>query len=492
MARLLASAGSAGQVQFSNGSGGLGADANLFWNNTNKRLGVGTSAPGAVLSVDHDGGANQPLVALQNTGTETGASVLDVFTSGRSDGFTDGYIAQFRNAASTKMFIRGDGLIGVGPNHTNPSAQLDIAPAAGVQALNTIQTAPPSLNVGGGASNFNTMTITDNCNFTGNVMNGFQVSHTVGGSTFTGSRQAVSASISLNNPIAAGQSFIVGLFAGAFAAASAGGINTGPGASGSIVAANPSVQIFPGATNLFDATGMEVNVLALTGSSMRGRFGIRIADESGSAQLPAIQGANFDAALQITSQPNAAGFKAGITFDSLWAQAPISSGGTAILVNGAQTMGSFIDASAATVTGDFITGPGGNFFVDASGVVHSPIFSETSDRRMKKEIEEDTKYGLADLLRIRVRDAILASEDVKSPTVIAQELQAIVPEAVTADTNGFLGIKYSGALVPLLIKSVQELSDKVDRLEKALTAAQDRPAMQGTSDLQGDVLSGSA
>jgi hypothetical protein len=472
-----APAGSAGQVQFNNGSGGLGADANLFWDNTNKRLGIGTSAPGAALSVDRDGGANEPLVALQNTGTETGASVLDVFTSGRSDGFTDGYIAQFRNAAGTKMYIRGDGLIGMGPNHTTPSAQLDIAPAAGVQALNTTQTALPSLNAGSGASNFNTVTITDNCNFTGNVMNGFQVNHNVGGPTFAGSRQALSASISLNNSIPAGQTFIVGLFSGAFCAANAGGTNTGAGASGSIVAANPSVQVFPAATNLFEATGMEVNVLALTGSSMKGRFGIRIADESGSAQLPAIQGAHFDAALQITSQPNAAGFKAGITFDSLWAQAPISSGGTAILVNGAQTMGSFIDASAATVTGNFITGPGSTFFVDANGVVHSPIFSETSDRRKKKDIEEDTKYGLADLLRIKVRDAGLVSADVKSPTVIAQELQAIVPEAVTTDTDGFLGIKYSGTLVPLLIKSLQELSDKVDRLEKALKAAQDRPAI---------------
>ena len=38
-------AGSAGQVQFNNGSGGFGADANLYWDNTNKRLGIGTSAP---------------------------------------------------------------------------------------------------------------------------------------------------------------------------------------------------------------------------------------------------------------------------------------------------------------------------------------------------------------------------------------------------------------------------------------------------------------
>ena len=35
--------GSAGDVQFNDGAGGFGGDANLFWDNTNKRLGVGTA-----------------------------------------------------------------------------------------------------------------------------------------------------------------------------------------------------------------------------------------------------------------------------------------------------------------------------------------------------------------------------------------------------------------------------------------------------------------
>lgn len=43
-------AGSAGQVQF-NGSPLLGADANLFWDNTDKRLGIGTASPAVALDV---------------------------------------------------------------------------------------------------------------------------------------------------------------------------------------------------------------------------------------------------------------------------------------------------------------------------------------------------------------------------------------------------------------------------------------------------------
>jgi hypothetical protein len=43
-------AGSNGQVQFNN-SGAFGADSNLFWDNTNKRLGIGTTTPNYSLQV---------------------------------------------------------------------------------------------------------------------------------------------------------------------------------------------------------------------------------------------------------------------------------------------------------------------------------------------------------------------------------------------------------------------------------------------------------
>lgn len=43
--------GSAGYIQFSNGSA-FASDANLFWDNTNKRLGIGTNAPAHTLSIE--------------------------------------------------------------------------------------------------------------------------------------------------------------------------------------------------------------------------------------------------------------------------------------------------------------------------------------------------------------------------------------------------------------------------------------------------------
>lgn len=54
-------AGSTGYVQF-NTSGAFNADADLFWDNTNKRLGIGLTAPSGELHVD--GGAAIPRMIL--------------------------------------------------------------------------------------------------------------------------------------------------------------------------------------------------------------------------------------------------------------------------------------------------------------------------------------------------------------------------------------------------------------------------------------------
>lgn len=48
--------------------------------------------------------------------------------------------------------------------------------------------------------------------------------------------------------------------------------------------------------------------------------------------------------------------------------------------------------------------------------------------------------------------------------VIAQELAAIVPEAVQANVDGLLSVAY-GNLVGVLIEAVKELANKVERLE---------------------------
>jgi hypothetical protein len=55
--------GSSGHVQFNNG-GAFGGDANLFWDNTNKRLGVGITTPGGLLELKANSTSSYPHLLL--------------------------------------------------------------------------------------------------------------------------------------------------------------------------------------------------------------------------------------------------------------------------------------------------------------------------------------------------------------------------------------------------------------------------------------------
>jgi hypothetical protein len=68
-------AGSTGQVQWNN-AGAFGASANLFWNNTNARLGIGTGAPAYTVDVQ----AAQATSRVYST--TAGNSVYGVFSAG--------------------------------------------------------------------------------------------------------------------------------------------------------------------------------------------------------------------------------------------------------------------------------------------------------------------------------------------------------------------------------------------------------------------------
>lgn len=102
----------------------------------------------------------------------------------------------------------------------------------------------------------------------------------------------------------------------------------------------------------------------------------------------------------------------------------------------------------------------------ASGVV----YNTTSDQRLKENIHA-TKFGLEALKTVRVYDYNFKSDAQKtlSTGVLAQELHKVYPQAVTvggADVkNNPWQVDYS-KLVPMLVKSVQELNDKVEALER--------------------------
>ena len=93
-------AGDPGQIQFNN-AGAFGADAALFWDNTNKRLGLGTATPAFPLDILK---AQEHHIKLKhNINTNDAARQLIRMHSDRDDAFSG--IGTFRGADSVRMGV---------------------------------------------------------------------------------------------------------------------------------------------------------------------------------------------------------------------------------------------------------------------------------------------------------------------------------------------------------------------------------------------------
>lgn len=113
----------------------------------------------------------------------------------------------------------------------------------------------------------------------------------------------------------------------------------------------------------------------------------------------------------------------------------------------------------ANKAGDSFTGS-----ISVSGsITATGDITAYSDGRLKTDIETIT--GALDRVR-KLRGVTFSRRDTGNRGVglIAQELAAIVPEAVMTHEDGLLSVAY-GNLVGVLIEAVKDLADKVDRLE---------------------------
>ena len=125
------------------------------------------------------------------------------------------------------------------------------------------------------------------------------------------------------------------------------------------------------------------------------------------------------------------------------------------------------DTNTTYTAGNGLTLSGTQFLMSGT---YTGNFSATgnitaySDSRLKKDVK--TIEGALDKTKaLRGVEFTRIEDDAKSIGVIAQELEAVLPELVLTDDEGMKSVNYA-QITGLLIEAVKELSAKVDELSK--------------------------
>ncbi len=101
----------AGYIPFGAGTSAFGSSSKLFWDNTNSRLGIGTSSPSAALSITMNSSSFADNIYLLNTATAAGSWARMAFQSGTNYGYaamTEGGNFYFYNANNSIIFGAGN------------------------------------------------------------------------------------------------------------------------------------------------------------------------------------------------------------------------------------------------------------------------------------------------------------------------------------------------------------------------------------------------
>jgi hypothetical protein len=102
--------------------------------------------------------------------------------------------------------------------------------------------------------------------------------------------------------------------------------------------------------------------------------------------------------------------------------------------------------------------------IAATGDITSPNFYSVSDERFKSNIQ-DSPYGLAEVMKLRpVEYDIDGRHEVG---LLAQNVEANMPEFVTTDANGIKKLDYA-KMVSVLVKTVQEQQAQIEELKVKL------------------------
>ena len=500
----------AGSVVFAGASGVYSQDnANLFWDDTNNRLGIGTTSPSQKLQVS--GSSTSPIaisinnndpglsagskLSLAYNGSETGY-ILNQFDGGD---FNNIYQANrghlFLTATTERMRITSAGDVGIGTS--SPGAKLDVLVADGaeatklrgatgrmrirpyvdatngsfIDAVNTAENAYIPLSLAGSSIRLTTNGgLAATVDTSGNVGIGASPSARLtvnGGSGTSQTRFEVSTTEVQEVATNAAQNAYANRLTDAaqhiwkisstermrIDGSGNVGIGTttlsaGYGSGKSLMLTNQSGVLFQNASNAWSTSSAGGGITYFSDNNL-----YIDAKDTGSNIIFRVDGSGTER-MRINSSGN---LLVGTTTLISGAKVSIDSGGGPSISSKLNTT-----SAAGHIIFENPNGVVGQIFTTGSATV----YATSSDARLKHDIVDAP--DAADLIdAIKVRSFKWNADNSEQRYgMVAQELLEVAPEAVSvpADEDQMMGVDYS-KLVPMLIKEVQSLRARVAQLE---------------------------
>jgi hypothetical protein len=162
---------------------------------------------------------------------------------------------------------------------------------------------------------------------------------------------------------------------------------------------------------------------------------------------------------------SAAADGAGITVDGAGATITYSHTGTKWVLNKPTNITASVTTTSAS-TGSLVVaggiGASGNIY--SSGDITATNFYALSDLALKQNVV-NIENPMAKLMGISGVSFKWKKNKSKAVGIIAQDVEKVLPEAVSTDGQGYKVVSYD-SLIPLLIESVKSLKAELDLLKK--------------------------